>query len=75
MNEITFGKNRYHQQRDMEEWCQKNIGKGLWIYGRPGPETWEGMGNNLWAMWTMFGNTTFVFKNARDYTFFLLKWS
>lgn len=73
MNEITFGKNRYHQHRDMEAWCQKNIGKGLWTYGRP--ETWEGMGNNLWAMWTMFGNTSFAFKDPVHFSMFILRWA
>lgn len=73
MKEITFGKDRYHQHVEMERWCQDNIGPGGWTYGTP--KTWEGMSNKIWVMHSMFGNTTFAFKNARDYTFFVLRWS
>lgn len=71
--EITFGKDRYHEQKDMEEWCHNNIGPGCWSYSSP--LTWRGMGDKLWVVYTMFGSTTFAFKNASDLTLFILRWS
>lgn len=71
-NEITFGKDRYHQHPAMEDWCHENIGPGGWTWG--GPSTWEGLGNKIWIMHSTFGNTTFAFKDARHYTLFVLRW-
>ena len=71
--EITFGKDRYHEHTDMESWCHKNIGPGGWSYASP--KTWEGMGDKIWIMHSMFGNTTFAFKDPRHYTLFVLRWS
>jgi hypothetical protein len=71
--EITFGKDRYSQHLEMEQWCKDNIGPGTWTYGSP--KTWEGMGNKIWVMHSTFGNTTFAFKDARHYTLFVLRWS
>lgn len=71
--EITFGKDKYSQHPDMEDWCHKNIGPGGWTWGRP--STWEGMGDKIWIMHSTFGNTTFAFKDARHYTLFVLRWS
>lgn len=73
INEITFGKDRYHEIGSMEYWCAKHIGKGGWTSDTP--KTWEGMGGKIWIVHSMFGNTTFCFKNERDYTFFVLRWS
>lgn len=73
MNEITFGKRRYHEQSAMECWCAEHIGKGGWTYDTP--KTWEGMDGKIWVMHSMFGNTTFVFKNEKDLTFFMLMWA
>lgn len=71
--EITFGKDRYHEHGRMEYWCEKNIGPGGWTWGTP--ETWEGMGDKTWVIHSMFGNTTFAFKDPRHYTLFVLRWS
>ena len=73
MNEIQFGKDRYHQQGDMIAWCQKNVGNGGWTYGTP--KVWEGMNDNVWVVWSMFGNTTFVFKEPKHLSMFILKWA
>lgn len=71
--EIRFGREKYHLQREMEDWCRDNIGPGCWTSGTP--KTWEGMGDAIWVIYCMFGYTTFAFKNERDYTYFILRWS
>lgn len=71
--EIRFSKDRYHEQNDMIEWCHNNIGPGCWTYGTP--LTWKGMGDNLWVVNSIFGSTTFAFKNAKDLVLFTLRWS
>ena len=73
MNEITFGKDRYHLQGEMEQWCKKHIGPGGWTGGSP--KTWEGMGDKIWVISCMFGETTFAFKEQKHYTLFVLRWS
>ena len=73
MNEITFGQDRYHEHPDMEQWCRKYLGTGGWSYASP--KTWEGMGDQSWIIHSMFGNTTFSFKNKRDFAMFLLRWA
>lgn len=73
MNWITFNNTRYHLNGAMEEWCRKHIGAGKWIGNRL--TTWEGMEPNVWAIESMFGNTTFMFKEDKDYMWFLLRWS
>ena len=76
MNEehfITFGKDQYHLNREMEEWCTRNVGPGKWVSGAL--KTWEGMEPNVWVMHSMFGNTTFAFKDPKYLTYFILKWS
>lgn len=70
---ITFGKDRYHLNGEMERWCHDNIGKGGWSYDTP--KTWDGMGGRVWAMHSLFGHTTFVFKDSKHLTMFLLRWS
>lgn len=71
--EITFGKDRYSQHLEMESWCRDNIGPGGWTYDSP--KSWKGMGDKIWIMHSMFGNTTFAFKDPRHYTLFVLRWS
>lgn len=66
MNEITFGKDRYHLNNQMEAWCKECIGDGGWGYDTS---------NKIWIMHTMFGNTTFAFKEAKHLTMFMLRWS
>lgn len=72
--EITFGKDRYHLNGAMETWCADHIGKGGWTYGSP--VTWEGMKSDwVWVIYSMFGNTTFAFKEQKDYNWFVLRWA
>jgi len=73
MHEITFNNTRYHLNGEMEQWCKDNIGEGKWVGGKL--KTWEGMKPNVWAIESMFGNTTFMFKEDKDYMWFLLRWS
>ena len=72
VNQITFNNTRYHLNAEMEEWCRETIGEGKWIGNRL--KTWEGMEPNVWAIESMFGNTTFMFKDPKDLTMFILKW-
>lgn len=73
MNQITLDKTRYHQHPEMYQWCWDNIGVGGWTWATP--NTWEGMGDKQWIIFSMFGNTTFAFKDEKHYTLFLLRWS
>ena len=76
MNFYTFGKDRYHLNGTMEQWCRANIGEGGWSYANyANPMTWEGMGDKIWVMSSMFGNTKFSFKDPKHLTLFLLRWS
>lgn len=68
--EIRFGKERYHQSREMIEWCEQNIGSGGWNSRYIDELPFE----HKWDVDQMFGNTTFRFKNARDYSRFVVKW-
>jgi hypothetical protein len=70
---ITFSKEYYHLNGEMEQWCKNNVGPGKWIGGTL--KTWEGMEPNVWVMESMFGNTTFTFKDPRHLTYFLLRFS
>lgn len=70
--EIKFGREKYHLQGEMEQWCREHIGPGQWTSATP--KTWEGMGDSIWVIHCMFGYTTFAFKSKRDYTYFLLRW-
>lgn len=69
---IHFGKDRYHLQEDMQQWCKQHIGPGKWTSGEV--KTWEGMGDADWVIWCMFGNTFFQFRRGTDATLFALKW-
>ncbi len=70
-NFITFGKDQYHLHREMESWCEQQFGQGKWI-GERYPKDWTGMPD--WTVHSMFGNTTFAFKEEKHYTWFILKW-
>jgi hypothetical protein len=72
MNYITFGKDQYHLHREMQVWCDQHVGHGHWI-GEPYPKDWTSMPD--WTIHSMFGNTTFAFKDAKHYTLFILRWS
>ena len=69
---ITFGKDKYHLHQEMEKWCREKLGPGGWTYETP--KTWEGMGDKVWVIHSMFGNTTFAFKNPKHFTLFILRW-
>jgi hypothetical protein len=69
---ITFGKDRYHLNSEMSGWCSDNIGEGKWTHDTP--KTWEGMDGKVWVMHSMFGNTTFCFKEEKDFIWFKLRW-
>jgi hypothetical protein len=74
MIEIKFGKDRYHLNGAMEVWCAEHIGPGGWVH-EFSPKTWEGLDRKIWVMHSMFGNTTFLFKNPEDATLFALRWA
>lgn len=71
---VQFDKDQYHLQRDMEVWCNDNIGKNPlyrnWVGGKP--QSWEGMGT--WCMSSMFGNTFFYFREEKHANWFALRW-
>lgn len=67
MTEIWFGKDQYHRQQEMYQWCINHLGIGGWgIPYRNGLERW-GMDCN-------FGSTCFYFRDESDATLFSLKW-
>jgi hypothetical protein len=70
---ITFGKDRYHQHTEMQNWCTSKFGPGNWISERT-VKDWEGMQVN-WTIHSMFGNTTFCFKDPKDLMHFIFRWS
>lgn len=71
--EVQFNNRQYHLQGDMIEWCEKHIGQNPsgtnWVYAPP--NDWE---DRIWCVSSMFGNTSFYFKNPGDATAFSLKW-
>jgi hypothetical protein len=71
-NYITFSKRRYHEHRDMVDWCSEHIGPGGWTWDTP--KTWEGMGDKIWGVFAVFGDTTFFFKDPKNLTLFILRW-
>lgn len=66
MYQITFSKQRYHEVPDMLTWCKQHIGEGGWQY--------ETDYNRKWFFEQIFGNTTFRFTDAQDYSKFVVKW-
>jgi hypothetical protein len=72
MIEVVFEKDRYHTIGTMERWCAENIGLGGWVYGDP--DDWE-EGKRKWAITSIFGRTTFYFKDDEDATMFTLRWT
>lgn len=72
MHYITFGKDDYHLQNEMSQWCVQHFGEGKWISERY-PNDWTNMPN--WTIHSMFGHTTFAFKQSKHYNWFILRWS
>jgi hypothetical protein len=64
-NAVTFGKDRYHLNGAMEQWCRETIGDG----------GWGGMDGEFWYVKSMFGNTTFTFRDPKHLTLFVLRWA
>lgn len=62
--EISFGKDKYHLQEEMNSWCEEHIGNGGWI---PDPDA-------AWLIECMFGKTTYSFKHEVDFVLFKLRW-
>ncbi len=62
---ISFGREHYHLQNDMINWCEKHLGPGLWN---------QAIGNNKWSVESMFGYTHFHFNDSKDAVLFTLKW-
>jgi hypothetical protein len=73
MNYITFGKEKYHLHLEQQSWCEQYFGQGKWI-GEREVKDWNEM-QVSWTIHSMFGNTTFSFKNPKDYIMFILRWS
>jgi len=72
MNPITFGKERYHENEAMRDWCHTYIGKGGWKTNA----LFDAKQGIFWA-WhcdSMFGNTTFYFSKNCDASLFALRW-
>jgi hypothetical protein len=61
---VTFGKDKYHLNREMEQWCEEHIGPGGWVR----------CNNDLWNVTSIFGDTTFSFKEKEHLTWFMLVW-
>jgi hypothetical protein len=72
MNHITFGKDQYHLQNAIQDWCEEQFGPGRYIY-QSYPKDWTGLPN--WTVHVMFGRTTFAFKDDKHYNWFVLRWS
>lgn len=70
---IRFGKDRYHQHIEMCDWCRDNCGPGKWTSETA--TTWVGFENLNWLVDSMFGNTTFAFRDPKHLTMFLLRWA
>jgi len=66
-NKITLGKDKYHLNKEMMEWCLEFVG-GDNIGSPP-----TGI-NPTWDVTIVFGNSTYYFKNERDLILFKLRW-
>ena len=73
--QIIFGKDRFHQITEIEQWCTDNIGKGGWAFGGNIREDESWSDDYAWGIDSIFGNTTFTFKHYDHYILFALKWS
>lgn len=62
---FDFGKDRYHEREAMISWCRANVGQGGYI-----PHEY-----NRWEIGTIFGNSTFRFRDSKDATLFALRWA
>ena len=63
---VEFDRHRYHQQRDMIIWCERNFGLG---------EYSDQQTSKRWTWVSIFGSTIFYFKDSQDACLFSLMWS
>lgn len=68
MIEVKIDRDYYHLQAEMERWCTANIGSGMWGDLKKMPDC-------VWSISSMFGQTTFTFKENKQASMFLLRWS
>lgn len=68
LTRISFGKDRYHQQREMLDWCETNLGDGGYFAFTKNPD------HARWSVESMFGSTHFFFKEEKDAVLFGLIW-
>lgn len=73
MNIIEFDKTRYYQQDAMQKWCEQFIGPGTWSHYAI--DYWPDDTTALWIVQSVFGYTTFAFKEEQHLHWFLLKWT
>ena len=66
---VEFGKDKYHLQNDMIQWCRDNLGTGGWR--QPSLKLW----GDHWGIVCAFGNTTFYFIEEKDAIMFRLRWA
>jgi hypothetical protein len=64
--QIHFDKDRYHQVREIIEWCLEHIGDGGYI-GHPK--------DAVWFVVTAFGKSSWLFRTNQDATLFALRWA
>jgi|688.fasta_scaffold403364_5 hypothetical protein len=63
--QIHFDHDRYHQIREIIDWCLENIGEGGYI----------GNKQTIWAVATAFGKSSWLFKKKTHATLFALRWA
>lgn len=72
--ECAFGKDRYSEIDTMVQWCETNIGPGIWSFDTP--KTWVGMGKNVWILHHQkYDKVTIAFKHSDHYIWFKLRWT
>jgi len=60
-HKITLGKDKYHLNKEMMEWCLEFVGG-------------SNISSPTWDMTSVFGNSTYYFKHERDLILFKLRW-
>jgi hypothetical protein len=64
---ISFGKDRFHEQDAMIEWCKQHCGEG-------GYHAFTKREDARWSVDRMFGHAHFFFKEEKDVVLFSMKW-
>lgn len=67
IHRVSLGKDRYHQHREIIEWCEENCGEG-------GYGSFSRDENAKWSVDGIFGNHHFFFKDEKDFIMFTLRW-